>query len=93
MPAVLGDIHLLNRQVRGGSKPGIADIIGIDADGAVGVIEMKNTDLDAGVIPQVLEYAIWAETNPDSIRASWLEDKNHLTVWKSTGETTQCKYL
>src|ERR1700731_3020231 len=72
-PDVLGDIYLLKRQVRGGSKPGIPDIIGVDADGAVCVIEMKNTNVDAGVIPQVLKYAIWAEENPDSIKALWLE--------------------
>ena len=41
-PDVLGDIYLLKRQIRGGSKPGIPDIVGIDADGAVCVIEMKN---------------------------------------------------
>ncbi|MBV9886812.1 MAG: hypothetical protein JO119_09720 [Acidobacteria bacterium] len=70
---VLGDIYPLKRQVRGGSKPGIPDIVGIDSDGAVCVIEMKNTDVDAGVIPQVLQYAIWAETNPDSIKSLWLE--------------------
>lgn len=72
-PAVLGDIYLLKRQIRGGSKPGIPDIVGIDSEGTVCVIEMKNTDVDAGVIPQVLEYAIWAETNPDSIKSLWLE--------------------
>jgi hypothetical protein len=37
---------------------------------------MKNEQVDAGVIPQVLEYAIWAEGNPDSIRGLWLEAKN-----------------
>jgi len=72
-PAVLGDIYLLKRQIRGGSKPGIPDIVGIDSDGTVCVIEMKNTDVDANVIPQVLKYAIWAETNPDSIKSLWLE--------------------
>jgi hypothetical protein len=35
----------------------------------VGQIAMKNTNVDAVVIPQVLKYAIWAETNPDSIKA------------------------
>ena len=75
-PAVLGDIYLLKRQVRGGGKPGIPDIIGIDPDGNVCVVEMKNADVDAGVIPQVLKYAIWAETNPDSIKALWLEATN-----------------
>jgi hypothetical protein len=34
---------------------------------------MKNVPVDAGIIPQVLEYAIWAETNPDSIKSLWLE--------------------
>jgi hypothetical protein len=72
-PAVLGGIYLLKRQIRGGSKPGIPDIVGIDSEGTVCVIEMKNTDVDAGVIPQVLRYAIWAETNPDSIKSLWLE--------------------
>ncbi len=72
-PAVLGDIYLLKRQIRGGSKPGIPDIVGIDSNGSVCVIEMKNTEVDAGVIPQVLKYAIWAETNPDSIKSLWLE--------------------
>jgi hypothetical protein len=75
-PDVLGDIYPLKRQIRGGSKPGIPDIVGIDADGAVCVIEMKNSNVDAGVIPQVLKYAIWAETNPDSIKALWLEAKD-----------------
>lgn len=72
VPAVLGDIYLLKRQIRGGSKPGIPDIVGIDREGTVCVIEVKNTVLDAGVIPQVLRYAIWAEANPDSIKALWL---------------------
>ena len=75
-PAVLGDIYMLKRQIRGGSKPGIPDIVGIDSDGTVCVIEMKNTHVDAGVIPQVLKYAIWAETNPDSINSLWLQATN-----------------
>jgi hypothetical protein len=75
-PAVLGDIYRLKRQVRGGDKPGIPDIIGIDSEGKVCVVEMKNTEVDAGIIPQLLEYAIWAERNPDSIRSLWLEAKD-----------------
>ena len=75
-PAVLGDIYPLKRQIRGGSKPGIPDIVGIDSDGTVCVIEMKNTHVDANVIPQVLKYAIWAGTNPDSIKSLWLEATN-----------------
>ena len=28
------------------------------------------------ILPQVLQYAIWADTNPDSIKALWLEAKD-----------------
>jgi len=74
---LLKDIFLLKRQVRGGNKPGIPDIVGIDSGGTVCIIEMKNTEVDADIIPQVMKYAVWAETNPDSIRSLWLqcEDK------------------
>ena len=70
---LLKDIFLLKRQVRGGNKPGIPDIIGLDREGTVCIIEMKNTEVDADVIPQVLKYAVWAKTNPDSIRSLWLQ--------------------
>jgi hypothetical protein len=72
-PEILEDIYLLKRQVRGGKKPGIPDIIGIDDDANVCIIEMKNTKVDYSIIPQVLQYAIWADKNPDSIKALWLE--------------------
>lgn len=75
-PELLQDVFLLKRQVRGGGKPGIPDIIGIDVDGRVSIIEMKNVPIDAAVIPQILEYAIWAESNPDSIKSLWLEAAN-----------------
>lgn len=67
---------MLRRQIRGGSKSGIPDIIGVDTDGNVCIIEMKNVDVDASIIPQVLEYAFWAESNPDSIKSLWLECDN-----------------
>ena len=73
---VLEDIFLLKRQIRGGGKPGIPDIIGIDNDSNVCIVEMKNCSVDAGIIPQVLQYAIWARANPDSIKAMWLECDN-----------------
>ena len=73
---LLEDIFLLKRQVRGGSKTGIPDIIGVDGEGNVCIIELKNTEVDAAIIPQVLQYAIWAETNPDSIKSLWLECDN-----------------
>lgn len=72
-PEILEDIYLLKRQVRGGRKPGIPDIIGIDNDANVCIIEMKNTKVDYSILPQVLQYAIWADKNPDSIKALWLE--------------------
>jgi hypothetical protein len=70
---LLNDISLIHRQVRGGNKAGIPDIIGIDNDGSVCIIEMKNTEVDADILPQVLKYAFWAETYPDSIKSLWLE--------------------
>lgn len=73
---ILEDIFLLKRQIRGGGKAGIPDIIGIDSDGNICIIEMKNVTVDASIIPQVLEYAFWAETNPDSIKSLWLEAEN-----------------
>lgn len=73
---LLEDIFLLKRQVRGGSKAGIPDIIGIDSDGNVCIVEMKNVPVDSNIIPQVLQYAFWAESNPDSIKSLWLESEN-----------------
>jgi len=70
------DLFLLKRQVRGGRKQGIPDIIGVDLDGNICIIEMKNSLVDASIIPQVLGYALWAETNPDSIKSLWLECDN-----------------
>ncbi len=70
---LLEDIFLLKRQVRGGGKPGIPDIVGIDSDGNVCIIEIKNCSVNSSIIPQVLQYAFWAETNPDSIKSLWLE--------------------
>jgi hypothetical protein len=75
-PELLEDIYLIKRQVRGGNKTGIPDIIGIDKNGNICIIEMKNTNVDKSIITQVLDYAIWAENNPDSIKNLWLEYKN-----------------
>ena len=73
---LLEEIFLLKRQIRGGGKSGIPDIVGVDTDGNVCIIEMKNVTVDASIIPQVLQYAFWAETNPDSIKSLWLECDN-----------------
>ncbi len=37
---------------------------------------MKNVDVDASIIPQVLQYAFWAESNSDSVKSLWLECNN-----------------
>jgi len=70
---ILEDVFLIKRQIRGGKKAGIPDIVGIDSDGNVCIVEMKNVAIDASVIPQVLAYAFWAQKNPDSIKNLWLE--------------------
>lgn len=70
-----GDIYIIHRQIRTGSKEGIPDMIGVDQDSRVCIIELKNVEADESILPQALGYAIWAETNPDSIKAIWLESK------------------
>jgi len=72
---LLGDIVILYRQIRTGAKQGIPDMLGVDQDANVCLIEMKNNQAGEEVLPQVLGYAMWAETNPDSIKAIWLESK------------------
>ena len=73
---ILGDIFILKRQIRASSGRDIPDMVGVDKENNVVIIEMKNDEVDENIIPQVLRYAIWAETNPDSIRALWLECKD-----------------
>lgn len=73
---LLGDVSIIYRQIRTGSKQGIPDMLGVDQDNRVCIIELKNQIADEDILPQALGYAIWAETNPDSIRAIWLESKN-----------------
>lgn len=73
---ILGDVFPLWRQVRGGAKTGIPDIIGVDREGTICIVEIKNVAVDEGILPQVLAYAIWAEDNPDSIAKMWLEKTN-----------------
>jgi hypothetical protein len=90
---LLEDIFLLKRQVRGGSKSGIPDIIGLDNDGNVCIVEMKNVSVDASIIPQVLHYAYWAETNPDSIKSLWLECENKPDDLQIPWENLQVRIL
>ena len=73
---LLGDVVILYRQIRSGARQGIPDMLGVDQDGNICLIEMKNVPVSEDILPQVLGYAVWAETNPDSIKAIWLEAKS-----------------
>ena len=90
---LLEDIFLLKRQVRGGGKTGIPDIIGVDGDGNICIIELKNVAVDASIIPQVLQYAIWAETHPDSIKNLWLERDNKPDETQPTWESMKVRII
>ena len=74
---ILGsDISILHRQIQTGNRQGIPDMIGVDQDAHICLLELKNVEADESILPQALGYAIWAETNPDSIKAIWLESKD-----------------
>jgi hypothetical protein len=73
---LMPDIFILYRQIKTGSKQGIPDMLGVDQDSRICIIEMKNMEVGEEILPQVLTYAMWAETNPDSIKAIWLEAKS-----------------
>jgi hypothetical protein len=73
---ILGNITIIHRQIRTGNKQGIPDMLAVDQNKTIYVIELKNAEATEDILPQALGYAIWAETNPDSIRAIWLESKN-----------------
>jgi len=68
---VLSGIIILKRQVR--AVGDIPDMVGVDRDNFVVVIENKNEMVDEGILPQILRYAVWAETHPDAIKAMWFE--------------------
>ena len=72
-PQLLGDLIIISRQIKSGTRRDIPDLIAIDGDGNVVIIELKKASATEDVIPQVLRYAIWAETNPDAIKNLWLE--------------------
>jgi len=74
--SILSDVFIIRRQVRANKGADIPDIVAVDNDGNVVLIELKNVIVDEQIISQVLRYAIWAETNPDSIKSLWLECKD-----------------
>lgn len=73
---ILSEIFILSRQVKTTSRGDIPDIVGVDKENNVVIVKLKNQPVNEDIIPQVLRYAIWAETNPDSIKSLWLEAKN-----------------
>ncbi len=79
---ILSDIAILNRQIRARSISGIEipDMIGVDNEGAIVIIENKNVPVDEKIFAQILNYAVWAESNPDSIKSLWLESDQETTV-------------
>ena len=72
----IDDIFIISNQIRAGNQVDIPDILAVDNDGNIIIMELKNTTVDEDILPQVLKYAIWAETNPDSVKSLWLETKN-----------------
>lgn len=72
---ILSDIQIISRQVRSRTVAGIEipDMIGVDSEGHIVIIENKNVAVDEKIISQVLNYALWAESNPDSVKNLWRE--------------------
>lgn len=68
-PEALGNVTILERQ--SGTRQDRPDLIGVDGDGNVLVIEVKDEAATYDVVSQVLRYALWAQNNPDSIRVLW----------------------
>ena len=72
---ILPDIYLLSRQVPSYGGSDRIDILGLDSDNNVVIIEVKDEEVDENVILQVMRYAFWVETNPDSVKSLWYEKK------------------
>ena len=63
---ILSDIFILKRQVRAGRD--VPDMVGVDQENCAVIIENKNVPVDEEILPQIMRYAIWAETHQDTIR-------------------------
>jgi len=66
---LLKDIFIFGNQV--GTKNGTIDLLGADNEQNIVLIEIKNETADEKVFPQILKYAMWLETNPDSVKNLW----------------------
>jgi len=49
------------------------DLVGLDKDNNIVIVEVKDETVEESVISQVMEYAMWVESNPDSIKTLWYE--------------------
>jgi hypothetical protein len=49
------------------------DLVGLDKDNNIVIVEVKDELVEESVISQVMEYAMWVESNPDSIKTLWYE--------------------
>lgn len=67
------ELTFLKRQATCGIGSGRPDILAIDNEGNICIIEMKNKIVDEKILAQVLNYAIWAQSNPDSLKNLWYE--------------------
>lgn len=72
---ILPDIFLLSRQVISYGGSDRIDLLGLDSDNNIVIIEVKDEEVDERVISQVMRYAFWVETNPDSVKVLYSEKK------------------
>jgi hypothetical protein len=68
---ILSGIVILKRQVRAGKD--ILDMVGVDDNNCAVIIENKNELVGEDILPQIMRYAVWAETHQDTIRLWWRE--------------------
>jgi hypothetical protein len=68
---ILSDVFILKRQIRTGRD--IPDMVGVDRENYAVIIENKNVAVDEEVLPQIMRYAVWAETHQDTIRV-WCQE-------------------
>jgi len=72
---ILPDVFFLKRQLSTYKGEERIDLVGLDNENNILVIEIKDETVDESIISQVMKYAGWVETHPDSIKSIWLEQK------------------
>ena len=68
---ILSGVFILKRQIRAGKD--IPDMVGVDDENYAVIIENKNVPVDEDILPQIMRYAVWAETHQDTIRV-WCQE-------------------